>query len=76
MEELVKKAIDEIRPSLQADGGGIEFISVDEEGKVQVRLSGACDGCPMALITLKEGVEAYLMKKIEGITSVEDVNLL
>lgn len=71
MEELVKDAIEEIRPSLQADGGDIEFVSVDAEGKVLVQLKGACDGCPMAMLTLKEGVEAFLLKKVPGVTSVE-----
>ncbi len=71
MKELIEKAIDDIRPSLQADGGDIEFISVDDAGKVFVRLTGACHGCPMAIMTLKQGVEAYLKKTVPGITCVE-----
>ncbi len=71
MEELIKQAIEDIRPSLQADGGDLEYVSVDDDGKVLVRMTGACDGCPMALMTLKQGVEAYLTKKIPGVTSVE-----
>lgn len=71
MEEQIIEAIEDIRPSLQADGGDIEFVSVDETGKVLVRLTGACDGCPMALMTLKQGVEAYLIKKVPGVTTVE-----
>lgn len=71
MDELIKVAIEDIRPSLQADGGDIEYISVDDDGMVLVRLTGACDGCPMALMTLKQGVEAYLIKKVPGVTSVE-----
>lgn len=71
MEELIKQAIEDIRPSLQADGGDLEYVSVDNDGKVLVRMTGACDGCPMALMTLKQGVEAYLTKKIPGVTSVE-----
>ena len=71
MEDLIKVAIEEIRPSLQADGGDIEFVSVDENGKVFVHLTGACDGCSMAFMTLKQGVEAYLLKKVPGVTTVE-----
>lgn len=71
MEEQIIEAIEDIRPSLQADGGDIEFVSVDDTGKVLVRLTGACDGCPMALMTLKQGVEAYLIKKVPGVTTVE-----
>ena len=71
MEQQIKEAIEDIRPSLQADGGDIEYVSVDESGTVYVRLTGACNGCPMALMTLKQGVEAYLVKKVPGVTSVE-----
>jgi Fe-S cluster biogenesis protein NfuA len=46
MKELVEKAIQKIRPQLQADGGDIEFVSVSQDGKVKVRLTGACHGCP------------------------------
>ena len=70
MVEAVKSAINDVRPSLQADGGDIEFISVDEAGKVTVRLKGACSGCPMATQTLKQGVERYLKDKVPGVTEV------
>ncbi|MBN2873646.1 MAG: NifU family protein [Spirochaetales bacterium] len=68
--ENVNRAIQDVRPSLQADGGDIELISVAEDGKVTVRLQGHCNSCPMALITLKQGVEAYLKKVIPGVTEV------
>jgi Fe-S cluster biogenesis protein NfuA len=71
LQEKVKKAIQDVRPSLQADGGDIELVSVSPEGKVTVKLTGACNGCPMAQVTLKEGVERYLKKTIPEITSVE-----
>jgi len=61
--EKVESAIQDVRPSLQADGGDIEFVSVDESGKVLVKLKGACNGCPMAQMTLKDGVEKYLKSK-------------
>ena len=73
MEDEVKKAIQDVRPSLQADGGDIKFISVSEDGKVKVQLTGACNGCPMAQLTLKQGVERYLKETVPGVSSVEAV---
>ena len=68
--ERVAKALEELRPRLQADGGDVELLGVDN-GIVQVRLKGACAGCPMATITIKMGVEQYLKKKIPEIVRVE-----
>jgi len=68
--ESVNTAIQDVRPSLQADGGDIELISVSEEGKVTVRLKGACGSCPMAIMTLKQGVEAYLKKVLPDVKEV------
>jgi len=71
MVEKVKKVIAELRPFLQGDGGDIEFVSFDEKsGEVQVKLTGACSGCPMATVTLKQGVEAKLMEEIPEVKSV------
>ena len=70
MKEQVQNAINDVRPSLQADGGDIELIDVDEAGKVTVKLKGACNGCPMAQQTLKQGVERYLKEKVPGVTEV------
>ncbi len=72
MEEDVKKVLDEIRPALQADGGDVEFVEMDGD-VVKVRLQGACSGCPMATMTLKNGIEALMKKRIPGIASVESV---
>lgn len=72
MVEDVKKALDEIRPSLQADGGDVEFVEMDGD-VVKVRLQGACNGCPMATITLKNGIEAIIKKRVPGVSSVEAV---
>lgn len=66
----VKKALEDIRPRLQADGGDIEFLGIDN-GIVKIRLTGACAGCPMSTMTLKMGVEQYLKKKIPEIVGVE-----
>ena len=73
MEEQVKKAIEDVRPSLQADGGDVQFISVSEDGVVAVQLQGSCNGCPMAQMTLKQGIERYLKDVVPGVTSVEAV---
>jgi len=70
MQDKVKKAIEKIRPSLQADGGDIEFVDMDPKGVVKVRLTGACHGCPMAQMTLKNGVEQFLKKEIPEVTAV------
>lgn len=73
MNEEVKKAIQDVRPSLQADGGDIELVSVSDEGIVKVKLTGACNGCPMAQVTLKQGVEKYLKDKVPAVSAVESV---
>ena len=70
MKDKVQKVIDKIRPSLQADGGDIELVDVDENGIVTVRLTGACHGCPMAQITLKNGVEKFLKQELPEVTAV------
>lgn len=70
LKEKVQKAIQDVRPSLQADGGDIELISVSDDGLVKVRLKGACGSCPMATMTLKNGVENYLKKVIPEVKSV------
>ncbi len=72
MEEEVKKALEEIRPSLQADGGDVAFVEMDGD-VVKVQLQGACNGCPMATMTLKNGIEVYIKKKVPGVASVESV---
>lgn len=70
--EKVEKAIEEIRPNLQADGGDIELVNV-ENGIAKVKLKGACAGCPMSTMTIKWGVENFLKKKIPEISKVETV---
>jgi len=70
MKEKVETALDKIRPSLQADGGNVELVSV-KDGVVKVRLTGACAGCPMSQMTLKMGIERLLKKEIPEIKSVE-----
>lgn len=72
MRAEVAKAIDEVRPHLQVDGGDVELVSV-EDGVVKVKLKGACAGCPMSQMTIKWGVENYLKKKVPGVKSVEAI---
>ena len=62
IEEKVKAALEEVRPSLQADGGDVEFVSYADDGTVSVKLTGACGSCPMSQVTLKMGIENYLKK--------------
>ena len=70
--EQVQKTLEELRPKLQADGGDIELLGV-EQGIVKVKLKGACAGCPMSAMTLQWGVENFLKKKIPEIAKVEAV---
>lgn len=72
IEDRVQKAIQELRPNLQADGGDIELLGV-ENGVVKVKLKGACAGCPMSTMTIQWGVENFLKKKIPEIVRVEAV---
>ena len=75
MEDKIKKALGKIRPSLQADGGDVKFVSWNEKlGVVKVQLQGMCTGCPMAQITLKQGIEAEIKKQIPEVKTVENVN--
>ena len=62
-----------MRPSLQADGGDVKLVDVDENGLVKVKLMGACGGCPMSQMTLKMGIEKILKQNVPEVTSVESV---
>jgi Fe-S cluster biogenesis protein NfuA len=73
MEEKVKKALDGIRGSLQADGGDVQLVSVGADGVVRVRLVGACAGCPMSQMTLKNGIERFLKKEVPEVKEVVSV---
>ena len=73
MKEKVEIALNKIRPMLQADGGDVELVEVGEDGLVKVRLQGACAGCPMSQMTIKNGVEKILKEQVPEVTSVESV---
>ncbi len=70
MEEKVRMLLNDVRPSLQADGGDVELVEVTDDGTVKVRLKGACGSCPMAQMTLKMGIEKYIKEKIPEIVKV------
>ena len=70
MRERVEEVLEKIRPMLQADGGDIELVDVDEQGTVSVKLKGACGGCPMAMMTLSRGVERVLKQEIAEVSRV------
>jgi Fe-S cluster biogenesis protein NfuA len=69
----VQTALNKVRPSLQADGGDVQLIDVDDQGVVKVKLTGACGGCPMSQMTLKMGIEKILKQQVPEVTRVESV---
>ena len=73
MKERVQKAIEELRPHLQADGGDIELVDVTEDGVVKVRLLGACVGCPMRQMTLTQGVNRFIKKQVPEVKEIQAV---
>ena len=70
MQERVEAALEKIRPSLQADGGDVELVEVTPEGVVKVRLTGACNGCPMRQMTLQMGIGRVLKEEIPEIKEI------
>jgi len=71
--EEVSEVIELIRPSIQADGGDIELVAVDEDGIVSVRFLGACIGCPSLDMTLQGGVEVMIKSRVDRVTAVRPV---
>jgi Fe-S cluster biogenesis protein NfuA len=69
----VAEVIELIRPSIQADGGDIELVAVDEDGIVSVRFLGACIGCPSLDMTLQGGVEVMIKSRVDGVTAVRPI---
>jgi len=70
LKQKVEAALNEVRPMLQADGGGVELVDVTEDGKVTVKLSGACGCCPMSQMTLKAGIEKTLKQRVPEVKEV------
>lgn len=70
-QERIEAVLDTIRPAIQADGGDVEFLHFDEmSGVVEVRLTGACEACPISMMTLREGIERRMRDEVPGVTSV------
>jgi Fe-S cluster biogenesis protein NfuA len=70
MREKVQKALEKIRPHLQADGGDVQLIEVTEDGVVKVSLTGACGGCPMSRMTLEQGIGRVLKQEVPEIKEI------
>ena len=73
LKEKIEDALNKVRPALQADGGDVQFVDVDDEGVVTVKLTGACGGCPMSQMTLKMGIEKVLKQNVPEVNRVESV---
>lgn len=73
MKAKVKEVLEQIRPSLQADGGDLELVEITDDGVVKVRLTGACGTCPFSVMTLKGGIERILKKEIPEVKEVQSV---
>lgn len=72
MKELIEEALIDIRKQLAQEGGDVEFVSFSD-GVLKLRLKGACAGCPMSTMTMKNFIESYLIKRIPQIKKVESV---
>ncbi|HSP88131.1 MAG TPA: NifU family protein [Ignavibacteriaceae bacterium] len=73
MREEVLKALDKIRPYLQAENGDVELVDITDDGIVKVRMTGACEICPLSVMTLRAGIERALLRDVPGIRRVESV---
>lgn len=73
MKEKVIAALEKIRPQLLADGGDVELVSVEQDGVVKVKLTGACGCCPMSQMTLKSGIERLIKKEVPEVKEVVSV---
>lgn len=73
IEERIQEALDQIRPAIQMDGGDVELVGVTEDQVVQLRLMGACHGCPMSMLTLQAGIERVIRARVPEIQGVEAI---
>ena len=73
LKEKVAQVLENIRPMLQRDGGDVQLVDVQEDGVVKVKLVGACAGCPMSTMTLKNAIEATIKQEVSEVKSVESV---
>jgi len=70
MKDRVEKALDKVRPMLQADGGNVELIEITADGVVKLRLQGSCGCCPMSQMTLKNGIEKIIKQEVPEVKEV------
>lgn len=73
IEEKIQEALDQIRPAIQMDGGDVELVGVTDEQIVQLRLMGACQGCPMSMLTLQAGIERVIKARVPEVQGVEAI---
>ncbi len=73
LKEKVAEALNKVRPFLQRDGGDVQLVEVGDNGIVKVKLTGACSGCPMSTMTLKNTIETTLKQEVPEVVSVESV---
>ncbi len=74
LNEQVKETLDAVRESLKSHGGDVELVGIDDDNTVKVRLQGACQGCPGAAMTMKNGIEKILKDKIPAVKEVVAVD--
>jgi len=74
MKEEILKALETIRPFLQADNGDVELVEVSSDGIVKVKFKGDCENCPMSTMTLRAGIERSLMNQVPGLKRIEAVS--
>ncbi|MBU1726136.1 MAG: NifU family protein [Candidatus Omnitrophica bacterium] len=73
MRDRIEKALEKIRPMLQADGGNVELIEVSDDGVVRLKLTGSCGCCPMSQMTLKNGIERILKEEVPEVKEVVSI---
>jgi Fe-S cluster biogenesis protein NfuA len=73
MRERVEAALEKVRPALQRDGGDVTLVDITDDGIVKVQLTGACKGCPMSQMTLKNGIERFVRSEVPEVKAVESV---
>lgn len=74
LKERVEEVLGKVRPMLQRDGGNVELVDVQDDGVVKVKLTGACSGCPMSTMTLRNAIEETIKKEIPEVKSVVQVS--
>jgi Fe-S cluster biogenesis protein NfuA len=75
IKEKVLGAMEQLRPFMNADGGDVEFVEINDDGVVVVRLLGACSDCSMSMMTLKAGLEEAVKKEVPEVKEVVAINL-